>query len=75
MLSSDDSEIDFSNNNTEIDFFERSLEEQVTKDLTRKTEENAVPIMNYHFNDYGFTFTEEDYTGDEMKVTAALRFA
>ena len=71
VLSSDDSEIDFSNNNTEIDFFERSLEEQVTKDLTRKTEENAVPIMNYHFNDYGFTFTEEDYTGDEMKVTAA----
>ena len=71
VLSSDDSKIDFSNNNTEIDFFERSLEEQVTKDLTRKTEENAVPIMNYHFNDYGFTFTEEDWTGDEMKVTAA----
>jgi hypothetical protein len=71
VLSSEDNQFDFSNNNTELDFFERSLEEQVTKDLTRKTEESAVPIMNYHFNDYGFTFTEEDYTGDEMKVTAA----
>ena len=71
VLSSDDSEFEFSNNNTEIDFFERSLEEQVTPDFIGKTEESAVPIMNYHFNDYGFVFTEEDITGDEMKVTAA----
>jgi len=71
VLSSEDTEIDLSNNKTKLDFFEQSLEDQVTKDLTRKTEENAVPIMNYHFGDYGFVFTEEDITGDEMKVTAA----
>ena len=71
VLSSDDSEFEFSNNNTEIDFFEQSLEEQVNTDLISKTEENAVPIMNYHFNDYGFNFKEADITGDEMKVTAA----
>ena len=52
------------------DFFEESLQ-QVTPDLISKTEENVVPLMNYHFNDYGFTFKEADFTGDEMKVEAA----
>ena len=52
------------------DFFEESLQ-QITPDLISKTEENVVPLMNYHFNDYGFTFKEADFTGDEMKVEAA----
>ncbi len=52
------------------DFFDESLQ-QITPDLISKTEENVVPLMNYHFNDYGFTFTEADFTGDEMTVSAA----
>ena len=52
------------------DFFEESLQ-QITPDLISKTEDNVVPLMNYHFNDYGFTFKEADFTGDEMKVEAA----
>ena len=72
VLSSEETEFNFSNNNTEIDFFEQIFRRtSYTKSFISKTEENAVPIMNYHFNDYGFVFTEEDITGDEMKVTAA----
>ena len=56
--------------NATEDFFEQSLT-QITPDLIAKTEENVVPLMNYHFNDYGFTFKEADFTGDEMKVIAA----
>ena len=52
------------------DFFDESLQ-QITPDLISKTEENVVPLMNYHFNDYGFTFTEADFTGNEMTVSAA----
>ena len=53
------------------DFFDESLQ-QITPDLISKTEENVVPLMNYHFNDYGFAFTEADFTGDEMTVSPLM---
>tara|TARA_R110000751_G_scaffold92044_1_gene180280 strand:+ start:44 stop:8305 length:8262 start_codon:yes stop_codon:yes gene_type:complete len=52
------------------DFFEQSLQ-KIDQDLISETEESVVPLMNYHFGDYGFKFEEDDVTGDEMLVTAA----
>lgn len=43
----------------------------VTKDLISHEEQYVVPLMNYHFNQYGFTFEEAGGLGDAMKVTAA----
>ena len=45
--------------NATEDFFEQSLT-QITPDLIKKTEEYVVPLMNYHFKDYGFTFKPSD---------------
>ena len=43
----------------------------VNKSLINGTEESAVPLMNYHFGQYGFEFEESDALGDGMKITAA----
>ena len=69
VLSSEDNQFDFSNNNTELDFFEQSLQ-QINSDLIDKEEDAVVPLMNYHFKDYGFEF-EETGLRDAMKVTSA----
>ena len=59
----------FSNNNTETDFFEQSLE-QINADLIDEEEQTVVPLMSYHFNDYGFEF-EETGVRDAMKVKSS----
>tara|TARA_R110001592_G_scaffold115086_1_gene315327 strand:- start:386 stop:9019 length:8634 start_codon:yes stop_codon:yes gene_type:complete len=43
----------------------------VNKSLINGTEESAVPLMNYHFGQYGFEFEESDALGDGMKIKAA----
>ena len=43
----------------------------VTEDLMTHEEQFVVPLLNYHFNQYGFTFNEADALGDGMTVTAA----
>ena len=48
--------------------FEKSLA-FVNKDLFERDEETVVPKLNYHFNDYGFTF-EESGVLDNVTVTA-----
>ena len=52
-----------------LDYFNESLK-QIDADLIASTEENVVPLMRYHFGDYGFTFEEGDWLGDGMRVTA-----
>jgi len=42
----------------------------VNDKLINGTEESAVPLMNYHFNQYGFEFSKTDVFGDGMNVTA-----
>jgi hypothetical protein len=69
VLSSEDDQFNFSDNNTEIDFFEQSLE-QINDDLIDKEEDSVVPLMSYHFNDYGFKFDETGIR-DAMKVKAS----
>jgi len=49
--------------------FRKSLD-VITPDLISGTEENAVPLMNYHFGDMGFKFEESGMTGDWMTVTS-----
>ena len=49
--------------------FRKSLD-TITPDLISGTEENAVPLMNYHFGDMGFKFEESGMTGDWMTVVA-----
>jgi hypothetical protein len=49
--------------------FKKGLE-LINKDLISGTEENAVPLLNYHFEDLGFNFQESGATGDYMIVTA-----
>jgi len=51
------------------DFFEQSLQ-KINADLIDEEEQTVVPLMNYHFKDYGFEF-EETGLRDAMKVTAA----
>jgi len=43
----------------------------VDEALINGSEENAVPLMNYHFNQYGFKFKESDILGDGMVVSSA----
>ena len=49
--------------------FEKSLA-FINKDLFERDEESVVPKLNYHFNDYGFTF-EESGIMDNVTVTAS----
>lgn len=42
----------------------------VTEDLIDKEEEFAVPLMNYHFNQYGIEAEEADFFGDGMRLKA-----
>ena len=51
------------------DFFEQSLQ-KINADLIDEEEQTVVPLMNYHFKDYGFEF-EETGIRDAMKVTAS----
>lgn len=48
--------------------FEKSLA-FANKDLFERDEETVVPLLNYHFNSYGFTF-EESGAFDNVTVTA-----
>ena len=50
------------------DFFTQSLQ-QINAELIDEEEHTVVPLMNYHFNDYGFEF-EPTGVRDAMKVTA-----
>ena len=43
----------------------------VNQDLVSGSEEQAVPLLNYHFNQYGFKFDPADMMGDGMNVTSA----
>ena len=43
----------------------------VTQELISGSEEQAVPLLKYHFNQYGFDFEETGMTGDRMNVTSA----
>ena len=43
----------------------------VNQDLISGSEEQAVPLLNYHFNQYGFNFEPTDMMGDGMNVTSA----
>jgi len=43
----------------------------VSQDLMTHEEQYVVPLLNYHFNQYGFTFEEAGGLGDAMTVTAA----
>ncbi len=51
------------------DFFTQSLQ-QVNADLISSNEEEVIPLMQYHFRDYGFTFEPADDLGDGMYVYA-----
>ena len=43
----------------------------VNQELISGSEEQAVPLLNYHFNQYGFDFEETGALGDRMNVTSA----
>ena len=49
------------------DPFEQSLQ-HIDKDLIADTEEGVIPLMEYHFGDYGFVFERADAMGDGMYV-------
>jgi hypothetical protein len=53
------------------DTFEETVDKSVTPEMISSVEEVVVPEMNYKFNRYGFEFTQEDITGDEMLVKSA----
>jgi len=63
-----DASVESSDDNTG-DFFEQSLQ-KINADLIDEEEQTVVPLMNYHFKDYGFEF-ETTGLRDAMKVTAA----
>ena len=43
----------------------------VNQELISGSEEQAVPLLKYHFNQYGFDFEETGALGDRMNVTSA----
>lgn len=51
------------------DFFDQSLS-VIDRELIESTEEFVLPLMRYHFGDYGFAFEDADDMGDGMMVKA-----